>query len=165
MQDLLKLFFRVGKRLVLPGFGAKGNVLTSILALFSESTGALIRFRRDLLDMPFPTLQIPARARLDAWWAIGKRWLRKGLVAAAWALFVLSSFEWTSVPPSPPPRVETLATVQEIPGADIPDTRECRIGDPDRHCILPYAVSLRMPASIVHRPIRRRWLQLGYMRI
>lgn len=165
MHDLLRLIFRIGKRLVLPWFGEKGNILTSVLTLFSETAGVLIGFRRDILRLPFPTMQIPTHQRLDVWWVTCKFWLRKSMVAAVWALFILSSFEWSSVPPSPVSRVESLTSVQESPDADNRDIRDCRTGDAEPRYILPYAGRPGTLVLIGRRQIMRRWLMVGNMRI
>jgi len=89
--SLTRLGRRVTQQLVLPGRQRPGNLLSSLFLLFTGLAEQTIVFRRAVIRIPWAfALKLPARDRLDAVWAFSKKWLRLGLVAAAWILF---SFE------------------------------------------------------------------------
>ena len=92
--SLTRLGRRVTQQLVLPGRQRPGNLLSSLFLLFTGMAEQTIAFRRAVIRIPWAfALKLPARDKLDAAWTFSKKWLRLGIVAAAWILFILSSFE------------------------------------------------------------------------
>lgn len=83
MINLVNLLRRVARQIVLPGRKKTGNLLTSVFLLFDGLVEQVLHCRRAVIG----TTKIPA-------WALGKVWLRRGMLVVAWGLFILTSFEW-----------------------------------------------------------------------
>jgi len=91
ITDLLTLGMRVIRQLILPTLTRKGNLLSSLFVLFTGLIEQVISFGEAVDRVP-GTFELPAR--LDKAWMFGRKYLRQGMLIAAWALFILSSLEW-----------------------------------------------------------------------
>jgi len=119
--NLTRLGRRVTQQLVLPGRRRPGNLLSSLFLLFIGLAEDAIALRRALIRIPLALdVRLPARERLDAAWIYSKRYLRLGVVAAAWILFILSSLEWSraGAAPAPDQPATTAATATAVTKAD-----------------------------------------------
>lgn len=94
---LVTLGYRVVRQVILPTLTRKGNLLSSLFVLFTDLTELVIGFAETVARVP-RTFEIPAK--LDCVWAFSRKYLRQGMLIAAWALFILSSVEWTCARPS-----------------------------------------------------------------
>ena len=92
ITGLLTLVWRVVRSLVLPTLTRKGNLLSSLYVLFTSIIEQVISFGEAVARVP-RTFELPAR--LDKAWLFSRKYLRQGMLVAAWALFILSSFEWS----------------------------------------------------------------------
>jgi hypothetical protein len=90
---VITLACRVARQVVLPTRTRKGNLLSSLFVLFTGLVEQVISSAKTIAGM-HREFHIPAR--LDTAWAFSRKWLRRGMLAAAWGLFILSSLEWTS---------------------------------------------------------------------
>jgi hypothetical protein len=161
--NLTRLGRRVTCQLVLPGRQRPGNLLSSLFLLFTGLAEDVIAFRRALIRIPLVLdLKLPARDRLDRAWTYSKRWLRLGVIAAAWILFILSSLECSGPEASVAPDRNTAVTVAKKADAVV---RVATIGQ--TQLSLPaitgdetfFPVTPRQGAPI------RRWLRLCTLRI
>ncbi|MBS1603634.1 MAG: hypothetical protein JST42_13270 [Bacteroidetes bacterium] len=161
--DLARLGRRVARQLILPGRRGSGNLLSSLFLLFTGLAEDAIVFRRALIRMPLASdIRLPVRDRLDRAWAYSKRWLRLGVIAAAWVLFILSSLEWSG--PEAPAVSDQPATAAMAKNADTVviaaavDARALSLPvDTAEEPVLP--VTPRQGAPL------RRWLRLCTLRI
>lgn len=112
-RSLLMLGRRVIRQLVLPSRGRKGNLLSSLFVLFTGLSEQFIGFAQTIARIP-GSFRIPAI--LDPAWAFSRRHLRRGMVVAVWALFILSSLEWTGRQQTnpAPPATEQRATTPAV---------------------------------------------------
>lgn len=92
ITDLLTLGMRVIRQLTLPTLTRKGNLLSSLFVLFTGLIEQVISFGEAVARVP-GTFELPAR--LEKAWMFGRKYLRQGMLIAAWALFILSSLEWS----------------------------------------------------------------------
>jgi len=90
---LVTLGYRVIRQVTLPTKSRKGNLLSSLFLLFTGLTEQIISSAEAIARMP-RTFHTPAK--LDIAWTFSRKYLRRGLLIAAWALFILSSLEWTN---------------------------------------------------------------------
>jgi hypothetical protein len=103
VTDLLRLCWRVFPQVILPTLRRKGNLLSSLFLLFTGLIERVIGFAEEVVRVP-REFQLPARlvpnpvvrVRVEKVLVWGRGYLRQGMLIAAWALFILSSFEWTS---------------------------------------------------------------------
>lgn len=104
---------RVGRQVVAPGFGRKGNLLTSLFLLFTGLVERVIGLARELV------LRAPqgvcgsfyGREWVGRAWVFSRRHLRWGMLVAAWILFILSSWEWAV---ARSPAAETIVAERQI---------------------------------------------------
>lgn len=151
---LLTLGWRVVKQAVLPSLKRKGNLLYSVFLLFTGLTELVINFAEDC------SFRVPAR--LDDAWTVSRKYLRRGMLIATWALFILSSLEWSpraaSARPAPERQVIAAEQTAQRVFADAPFvvSKELPVAaarDADLQVALSPAVS------------RPRWLLLRTIRI
>lgn len=90
---LITLGYRIIRQVTLPTKSRKGNLLSSLFLLFTGLTEQIISSAEAIARMP-RTFHTPAK--LDIAWTFSRKYLRRGLLIAAWALFILSSLEWTN---------------------------------------------------------------------
>lgn len=90
---LVTLGYRIIRQVTLPTKSRKGNLLSSLFLLFTGLTEQIISSAEAIARMP-RTFRTPAK--LDIAWTFSQKYLRRGLLIAAWALFILSSLEWTN---------------------------------------------------------------------
>ncbi|TDW96718.1 hypothetical protein EDB95_4554 [Dinghuibacter silviterrae] len=93
---LFFLVYRVIRQVLLPTFVRKGNLLSSLFLLFTGLTEHLIGFGEAVGRVP-RTIRKPfaGQETLLKAWTFSRKYLRQGLLIATWALFVLSSLEWS----------------------------------------------------------------------
>jgi len=90
---LVTLGYRITRQVSLPTKSRKGNLLSSLFLLFTGLTEQVISSAEAIARMP-QLFHTPAK--LDTVWTFSRKYLRRGLLIAAWALFILSSLEWTN---------------------------------------------------------------------
>jgi hypothetical protein len=90
---LITLGYRIIRQVTLPTKSRKGNLLSSLFLLFTGLTEQIISSAEAIARMP-RTFHTPAK--LDMAWTFSRKYLGRGLLIAAWALFILSSLEWTN---------------------------------------------------------------------
>ena len=167
--NVTNLCWRVARQIAFPGRKKSGNLLTSVFVLFDGLIGQLMGCRRAMLGIPLAfTLKIPAREKVDRLWIFSKVWIRRGMLLAGWALFILSSLEWGG-----------------RGGCERADAAEARaavgrVNAPTDRAVSPAVVAvaapddavlwLSMPARVVAQPsvlpaICKRWLLLRNLRI
>jgi len=90
---------RVGRQVVAPGIGRKGNLLSSLFLLFIGLTERVIGLARELVLRAPQGLcwNFPGKEWVGRAWVFSRRHLRWGMLVAAWVLFILSSWEWSVV--------------------------------------------------------------------
>jgi len=93
VTGLVKLGYRTIRQVILPTKSRKGNLLSSLFLLFTGLIEQIISSAESVIRM-HRTFHTPAR--LGTAWAFSQKYLRRGLLIAAWALFILSSLEWTN---------------------------------------------------------------------
>jgi len=94
---LLTLGYRVVRQVILPTLTRKGNLLSSLFVLFTGLIEQVINFAEIIARIP-RTFEMPPK--YEAAWSFSRNYLRKGMLIAAWTLFILSSFEWVSAQPA-----------------------------------------------------------------
>jgi hypothetical protein len=145
----------------LPTLTRKGNLLSSLFLLFTGLTEQVISFAEAVVRVP-RTFQIPAR--FNNAWAFSRKYLRQAMLIATWALFILSSLEWTSSLPS---ATETT-TVQQEASLTSP-TNQCQKIIPARSKdhVVAIAHGLTVLPSVYNSPFLPgpRWLLLRNLRI
>ena len=93
--NVWNLLWRVTRRTALPIPGRTGNLLTSLFVLFEGLVENVVGCRRAMIGIPSDlSIKIPAQDKLKLAWSHGKVWLRRGVLVATWALFILTSLEW-----------------------------------------------------------------------
>lgn len=161
--NLTRLGRRVAQQVVLPGRQRPGNLLSSLFLLFTGLAEDAIAFRRALIRVPLALdIKLPARDRLDAAWGHSKRYLRLGVIAAAWILFILSSLEWSRPATAIAPNQTATTTAAKkadtiivVAASDAPQVLRATItGDEPLFFLSPQQGA----------PIRR-WLRLCTIRI
>jgi len=153
---------RVGRQLVAPGFGRKGNLLSSLFLLFTGLTEQVIGLARELvLRAPQGVCgDFSGKEWVGKSWGFSRKYLRYAMLVAAWVLFILSSWEW-AVPGGPAApeatRIETVCRVDRVENRAIGGLEEVA-GD---------EVRLASPVLAWDGPAigGRRWLRLRVLRI
>lgn len=162
LPEVGNLCLRVGRRVVVPGFGRKGNLLSSLFLLFTGLTEQVIGLARELvLRAPQGVCgNFPGKEWVGRSWGFSRKYLRYAMLVAAWVLFILSSWEW-AVPGSPAApeaaRIETVCGVERVTTGDV--------GSSD--VVAKCAVGSEPPVSTLDGPAigGRRWLRLRVLRI
>jgi hypothetical protein len=88
--------------------------LSSLFLLFIGLTDRLIIFRQTLPKTPWTATGWTVAPRIADTRDYGKKYIRQGMLIATWALFILSSFEWSGPVPSLPTQnqQETTESIQ-----------------------------------------------------
>ena len=152
--NLVQLIWQVGRQIVLPGRKKTGNLLTSLFQLFAGLVEQLIGCRREVKCVPVDlTIKIPE-------WRLCKGWVRRGVLIAAWALFILASFEYGGGQ-TRESSVDHPAETAFIAAA----ARETMLPESDRPAFYP-----AVPEEVFERPLSvkppiERWLLLRTLRI
>lgn len=151
---LLTLGWRVVKQAVLPSRTRKGNLLYSVFLLFTGLTEVVITFAEGY------SFRLPAR--LDDSWTVSRKYLRRGMLIATWALFILSSLEWSprAAPERPTPERQVVAVERTAP-RKITEAPFIVSND------VPVAAALNaaVPTPVSPAASRPRWLLLRTLRI
>lgn len=170
VRDLLRLGWRVVGQVMLPTLSRKGNLLWSLFLLVTGLLERVIGFAEAVARVP-RTVELSrllgsnrlVALRLTQAWAYSRRYLRQGMLIAAWALFILSSFEWTSAPF--PGAEATTVEQRAVP----PSSRSCYrpvIADGRKEPVLASAEGLPvLPAGYPPPRPAPRWLLLRTLRI
>ncbi|HEV2481252.1 MAG TPA: hypothetical protein VGS79_16380 [Puia sp.] len=168
ISDLLILGWRIVRQLILPTLTRKGNLLSSLFMLFTGLIEQVIAFAEAVARVP-RTFELPAR--FGNAWAFSRKYLRQGMLIAAWALFILSSLEWTSSRPAVTEQAAAQRTVQEkttveqtasLGAATSQSHKAAFAKDPDVPVARPLAEHLSIPPP---PSSSRRWLLLCTLRI
>ena len=162
ITDLLTLLWRVVRSLALPTLTRKGNLLSSLYVLFTSVIEQVICFGEAVARVP-RTFELPAR--LDKAWVFSRIYLRQGMLIAAWALFILSSFEWSGAQRVVPEQ----AAAQQTTAVDLtvsPEIGQCQkfIADDTRGMEFPARCAVYPSISPPPSPTPR-WLLLRTLRI
>ena len=94
LVDMFILVYGNLRHLSLPARNKKGP-LSTLFQLFTDLAERLIGLKQELTRTP---------------WSYGKKYIRLGMLALTWALFMLSSFEWTVAAPKTRSTQETIQT-------------------------------------------------------
>lgn len=119
--NLALLVCRVIRQVILPNQKRKGNLLSSLFILFTGLVEHLIGFGEAISRLPRTVNKLPRTVNkpfalqktLIPLWTISRKYLRQGMFAAAWILFILSSFEWISPQQPATPATATQQTTAE----------------------------------------------------
>lgn len=157
---LLTLGYRVVRQVILPTLTRKGNLLSSLFVLFTGLIEQVINFAEIIARMP-RTFEIPPKA--EAAWTFGRKYLRQGMLIAVWALFILSSLEWTSTQPCGTVQI----TVEQTVGATARVERNQKV-----FAIKDHGQDVAIVPGLTVRPLiyppplsTSRWLLLCALRI
>lgn len=162
ITDLLTLVWRVVRTLALPTLTRKGNLLSSLYVLFTSVIEQVISFGEAVARVP-RNFELPAR--LVHACGFSRKYLRQGMLIAAWALFILSSLEWSG----------SQRVVPELAAAQQTTTVELTVNLQIGQSQIAVAANERdmepMALPAVHLPISPppcaapRWLLLRILRI
>lgn len=164
--DLVLLGYEVVRQVVLPNRRRKGNLLSSLFLLFAGLTDRLITFRQNLMAPPWPLTKWTVSPWITTSWNYGKKYLRQGMIIATWALFILSSFEWsgpaqTSSTKNQQETTESIQlSVRKAPSIYAVDSRI----DRDAQKFASGEIISQSPLPSPH-PTAKTWLQLCTLRI
>jgi hypothetical protein len=165
---LLTLGYRVVRQVILPTLTRKGNLLSSLFVLFTGLIEQVIGFAEAVARVP-RTFELPAR--FENVWAFSRKYLRQGMLIAAWALFILSSLEWTSTQPAVTEQTAARQPTQDQTNVEFAASPLIAINevqkavpakDPDVPDARVPAVHLSIPSPPCSTP---RWLLLCNIRI
>src|SRR5581483_4581497 len=84
--DVVVMGYGIGRKVVLPKPGRKGNLLYSIFFFFTALAERVI----DFLDA------VVGRWGSGKAWGFGKKYLRLAVLLVTWALCMLASLEWSA---------------------------------------------------------------------
>ena len=116
---LCQLCYRVVRQVALPSCKRRGNVLSSLFLFFTGLVENLISFGESLGRVPSTFREKFIRqATLNKAWTFSQRYLRQGMLIATWALFILSSIEWTE-PRQPSTDTATIRQEAAAPAKSI----------------------------------------------
>ncbi|HEY4285956.1 MAG TPA: hypothetical protein VGN00_02545 [Puia sp.] len=161
--DLVLLTYAVIRQVILPNRRQKGNLLSSMFLLFAGLTDRLITFRKNMIMMPWSTTERAIAPWITTSWIYSKKYLRHGMVIASWALFILSSFEWSG-----PARSLATQNQQEIAESiQLPVTKTASTS-----ATLNQLTPINTIAGIIYRPslpspklTTKTWLRLCTLRL
>ena len=80
VSDILQLGYKVISKIILPARNRKGNVLSCVFEFFTLLVERLIRFQQGIFTFELPYIS---------------KYVRSGLLIAAWLLCLLSTYEWS----------------------------------------------------------------------
>jgi|GEM_PF-1398268 len=167
--NVVNLCWRVARQVALPGWKKSGNLLTSLFDLFQGLVEQLIGCRRAVLGVPLAiTGKIPAQEKLELAWNFGKVWIRRGMLMAAWGLFILSSFEWIctgSAERSEGPLTEASAAMGQAGENSISEAAVVDNAGRNHLGTLPEICGKVAFQQLNIRPAVKRWLVLCTIRI
>jgi|GEM_PF-5871454 len=102
IMDILMLTWNLVRRIVLPGRGSKGNILSSLHDFYIGVVGQVAVFERGILHKPV---------------IFDNRYVKKILVILSCFLFLLSSLEWMHARPGAQPikndQVSAVCTIEQ----------------------------------------------------
>jgi hypothetical protein len=164
IAGLFGLGRRVINQVVLPNRKRKGNLLSSLFHLFTGLTEQVISFGNAVVCIPRAAGKpFMGQAALGKAWTFSRRYLRQGMLIAAWALFILSSLEW--VGPNNFSREPAASEQQDGLAAQPAQRQDIAIREESRTPVaaITYRYTLPLsshpPASSIHR-----WLLLCTIR-
>ena len=157
--NLVNLLWRIARQIALPIPGRTGNVLTSLFLLFEGLIEQAAGCRHAVMGVPLGfSMKLPAQDKIEFAWSQSKIWLRRGVLIATWALFILTSLEWRAGERrefDPSGQTVTIAATTEVAA---PTASEVLPPQP--------VFSLRTvdcPVSL--KPRAKRWLLLCTLRV
>jgi len=157
--NLVNLLWRIARQIALPGPRKTGNLLTSLFLVFAGLVEQAAGCRRAVIAVSLdPTIKI--RAWKTPAWSHCKIWLRRGMLVAAWALFILSSFELGGTETREPRSDHSSQTVAIAAMAEVTAPLEA-----ERSGFDPASPGTTIDRPLSVKPRIKRWLFLRTLRI